>query len=139
MQTVGKTVIRCQPLRVLAALNACLIFHAYFIPFSNGSVPDTSQCSSDLEADSIPSLVVSSFVVSPSHDTGTSQELFVLPGDSVVCVETEDLDSFEDDSGHPQAIPEASLIPLGELASHDSPRAPFLPLLASHGLMSRRF
>ncbi len=139
IQTVGKAEIRCQRVRVLAALSACLLFHAYFIPFTHGSVPDISQSSRDLETDSSPSLDVSSLVVLPSHDTGTSHKPLVLAGDSLVCVETEDLDSFEEVPGHPQAFPEASLIPLGEFSSHDSPRAPFLPFLAIHGLMSKRF
>ena len=107
IQTIGKAEIRCQPVRVLAALSACLLFHAYFIPFTNGSVPDISQSSRDLETDSSPSLDVSSLVVLPSHDTGTSHNPLVLAGDSLVCVETEDLDSFEEDPGHPQAFPEA--------------------------------
>jgi hypothetical protein len=54
-------------------------------------------------------------------------------------METEDLDSFEEDSGHPQAFLEASLTHCGELSGPNSLRAPFLPFLAIHGLMSRRF
>ena len=139
IQTVGKAEIRCHPARVLAALSACFLFYACSIPFTNGSVPDISQSSRDLEKGSPLSPDVSYLVVSPSHDPGTSHESSVLAGDSLVCVETEDLDSFEKDPGHPQAFPEASLIPLGELSSHDSPRASFLPFLAIHGLMSKRF
>jgi hypothetical protein len=139
IRTVGKAEIRCQPVRVLAALSACLFFHAYGIPFTNGSVADISQTSIDLETDSSPGLDLSGLVVLPAHDTGTSHKPLVLAGDSLVCVEAEDLDSFEEDPGHAQAFPEASLIPPGEFSSHDSLRAPFRPFLAMHGLMSRRF
>jgi len=139
IRTVGKPEILCQPVRVLAALSACLLFHAYCIPFTNGSVRDISQSSIDFETDSSPGLDVSSLVVLPAHDTGTSHKPLVLAGVSLVCVEAEDSDSFEEGPGHPQAFPEASLIPPGEFSSHDSPRAPFLPVLAIHGSMSRRF
>jgi hypothetical protein len=134
IQTIGKAEVRCQPVRLLAALGACFLFHAYLIPLTNGSVPDVSQSPRALQTDSSPRLVVS-----PSHDTGTSHEPLVRVVDSLVCVETEDLDSLEEDPGHPQAFPEQSLIRVGESSSHDSPRAPFLPFLAIHGLMSRRF
>ena len=139
IQTVGKAEIRCQPVRVLAALSACLLFQAYFIPFTNGSVSDIAQFSSALETGSSPSLDVSSLVVLRSHDTGTSHKPLALAGDFLVCAETEDPDPFDEDPGHPQAFAEASLIPLGEFSSHDSARARFLPFLAIHGLMSRRF
>ena len=97
IQTVGRAEIRCQPVRVLAVLSACLLFYAYFIPFTNGSVPNISQSSRDFETDSSPSPGVSSLVVLPSHDTVTSHKPLVLAGDSLVCVETEDLDTFEED------------------------------------------
>jgi hypothetical protein len=134
IQTIGKAAIRCQPVHVLAALSACFLFHAYFIPLTNGSVSDVSQSSRRLETDSSTRLVVS-----PFHDSGTSHEPLVQAGDSLVCVETEDLDSLEEDPGHPQPFPEQGLIRLGEFSSHDSPRASLLPFLAIHGLMSRRF
>jgi hypothetical protein len=134
LQTIGKAEIRCHPVRVLAASIACLLFHTYFIPFTNGSVPGISQSSIDLDTDPSPL-----FDVLPSHDNGASHKPLVLAGDSLVCVETEDLDSFEEEPGHPQAFLEASFIPLGELSSHASPRAPILPFLPIHGLMSRRF
>jgi hypothetical protein len=138
-QTVGKAAIRCQPARVLAALSACLLVHAYIIPFTDGSAPDISQSSRYLETGSSPRPDVSRLAVLPAHDTGKSHMPLVVASDSLVCMETEDLDFFEEDSGHPQAFPEASLIPLGEFAGLDSPRAPFLPFLTIHGLMSRRF
>ena len=134
IQSIGKVVIRCQPVRVLAALIACLLFHSYFIPFANASAPGTSQSSRDLETALSPILDTL-----PSYDTGTAHSPLVLAGDSAVCLETEDLDFCEEDPGHPQAFLEASLVPRGELSSHDSPRAPFLPYLPIHGLMSRRF
>jgi hypothetical protein len=139
IRTAGNVELRCQPVRVLAALGAVLLFCAYFIPFTHGSVPDISQSSRDLEADSSRSLTVSNLVILPCHDTGTSHRPLLLVSDCLVCVETEDPDSLEEDPGHPQAFPEASLISLGELSRHDSPRVPFLPFLAIHGLMSRRF
>jgi hypothetical protein len=139
VHTVGKAEIRCLPVRVLAALIASLLFHAYFIHFTNGCVPAISRSSIVLEADSPPSLDVSGLVDLPSHDSGSSHTPLALASDSLVCVETEDPDFFEEDNGHPQAFPEASLNPTGELSSDDSPRAPFLPFLAVHGLMSRRF
>jgi hypothetical protein len=139
VQTVGKVEIRCQPLRVLAAFGACLLFFVYFIPFSIGSAPDISRSSRDLETDSSPGFGVSHLGVSPSDDAGISHKPLVLAGDSVVRVETEDLGSLEEDPGHPQAFLEANLIPLGKLSRHVSPRAPFVPFLAIHGLMSRRF
>jgi hypothetical protein len=138
IQTVGKAEIRCQPVRFLAALSAWLLFYGFLIPFTSGLVPDFSQ-SKDLESDSSPGFDASSLVVLASHDNGTSHKPLVLAGDSLVCVETEDLDSFEEDLGHPQASPEASLTPLGESSRHNSPRTPLPPFLAIHGLMSRRF
>jgi hypothetical protein len=139
IQTVGKAEIPCQPVRVLAALSACLLFQAYFIPFTNGCVTDIAQFSSALETGSSPSLDVSSLVALPSYDTGTSHKRLALAGDVLVCVETEDPDPFDEDLGHPHAFAEASLNPQSEFSSHDSPRASFLPFLAIHGLMSRRF
>ena len=134
IRAIGKSEIRCQPVRVLAALGACFLFHAYLIFLPNGSVPDVAQSSRVLRTDSSRSLAVS-----PSHDTGTSRNPLVLVGDSLVCVESEDLDSLEEGPGHPQASPEPSLIRLGESFTHHSPRAAFLPFLAIQGLMSRRF
>jgi hypothetical protein len=139
IQTIGKAAIRCQPVHVLAAFGACLLFCAAFIPFPNGSVRRISQSSRDVETDSSPSLDVSSLVVLPARDTGGSRKPLVFARDCIVCVETEDFDSFEEDPGHAQAFPEAGLLRLGEHSCHDSPRAAFLPLLAIHGLMSRRF
>ena len=76
----------------------------------------------------------------PARCAGPSQNPSILAGDYLVCEETEDLDPFEDDPGHPQAVFEASLIPpLSQLSRPDSPRAAFLPFHAIHGLMSRRF
>jgi hypothetical protein len=140
IEAVGKAKIRCELVRVLAALSACAVFCAYFIPFTHGSVSGSFQPSRDLETDSARSGVgVSGLVLLPAHDTGTSHKRFVLAGDSLPCVETEDLDSLEEDPGHPQVFPEASLIPLGELSCQDSTRTSFLPFLAIQGLMSRRF
>ena len=139
IQTVGKAEIRCQRVGVLAALGACLLFQAYFIPFMNGSVSGIAQFSSAFETGSSPSLDVSSLVALPSYDTWNSHKLLALAGNFLVYVETEDPDPFDKDPGHPQAFAEASLIPLGEFSSHDSARARFLPSLAIHGLISRRF
>jgi hypothetical protein len=138
IQTDRKAGIRGQPVRVMCALSACLLFHAYFIPFTHDSARDISQCSRDRETDSSSSLAVSSLVVLPSHDPGSSRNPGSLAGDSLVCVETEDLDRIEEDPGHSHAFPGAGLIPLGEFSSHGSPRAPLLSFLAIHGLMSRR-
>ena len=120
-ETVGKSEVRYQPVLVLAALSACFLFHAYFIPLTHGSVSDIPRSSRDLETDFPPSVAVL-----PFHDTGTSREPLVLGSDSLVCLESEDLESLEEDPGHPQAFPEPSLIRLGEFSSHDSPRTPFL-------------
>ncbi len=53
IQFVGKAEIRCQTVRVLAALGACLLFQAYFISFTNRSVSDIAQFSSALETGSL--------------------------------------------------------------------------------------
>lgn len=139
IRTVGEAEIRCRPVSVLAALGACLLFPAYSIPSTNRSVSDITPFSGALERGSSPGPEVSGLVVLRSHDAGTSQGPSALAGDSLICVQTEDLDPFDEDPGHPRAFAEANLIPLGESSSHDSARARFLPFLAIHGLMSRRF
>jgi hypothetical protein len=139
IQSVGQSDIRCRPLTLLAALSACLFFHAYFIPFLKCSLPHIAQPTIDMESAPWPSSVAADTVVLPFHHSEIPHALLILASDSVARVETEDLDSFEEDPGHPQAISAASLISLGELCSHDSPRPPLLPFLANHGLMSRRF
>jgi hypothetical protein len=139
MQTVSKFKIRWQTARVLAAIGVCFFFLAYFTPFSNASVSDISQPSRDLETVSPTSLDVSNLVFSVSHDTRTAHECLVSAGDSPVRVETEDLDSFEEDAGHPQMFLETGLLPFGEFSSHDFPRGLSLPFPVIHGLMSRRF
>jgi hypothetical protein len=73
------------------------------------------------------------------HDTMSSQSPLVLVGDSLVCEETEDLHFFDEDPGHPQVIPEAILILLGEFSGQSSARPVFAPFVPIHGLMSRRF
>jgi hypothetical protein len=138
-QNVGKAELRCQPVRVLAALSVCLLFHASVTSFTKGFAPQISQSSRDIETDLLPNLDVSSLVVFPSRDTGSSHTPLDLARDSLVCAETEDLDSFEEDPGHPQALLEVNLVPLRQFSCHHSPRSPFLPFLAVHGLMSRRF
>jgi hypothetical protein len=109
------------------------------IPFTNGPVLDISQFSRELEDEPFAGRDVLSLVVLPSHDTGATQKSQILAGDLLVRVETEDLDSFEEDPGHSQAFPVSSHVPLGETSSHDPPRAPLLRSVANHGLMSRRF
>jgi hypothetical protein len=139
IQTVGKAEIRCQLARLLATVGACLLFQAYFIPFTNGSGSDIVQFSSALEEGSSPCIDLSSLVVLRSRDHGTSDTPLVFAGDFLVCVETEDTDPFDEGSRQHQASAQASLIPLGEFSSHDVDRARFLPFLEFHGLMSRRF
>ena len=139
IQTFGKAEIRCQRARAMAALTACLLLHACFVPLTDGSVPTASLYSRDLGTHLSPVLDGSSLVVLRSYDSGTSHKPLALAADFLVCAETEDPDPFDEDSGHPQAFAEASLIPLGEFSSHDSARARFLPFLAIHSLMNRRF
>ena len=105
IQTVGKAEIRWHPVRVLAALGACLLFQAYFIPFTNGSVSDIAQFSSALETGSSPSLDVSSLIVLPSYDTGTSHKPLALAGDFLACVETEDPDPLTKIPGTLKLLP----------------------------------
>jgi hypothetical protein len=139
IQTVGKAEIRCQSLRVLAALSACLLCQAHLISCTNGSLSDIVHFSSAFEMDLSPRLDIASVVVLRSQDTGTSHKPLAFASDFLVCEETEDPDPFDEDTGHPQAFAESSLIPVGEFSSYDSARAGYLPFLAMHGLMSRRF
>ena len=139
IETVGDAEIRCRPVSVLAALGVCLLFQAYFIPFTNRCVSDIAQFSSALVSASSPSLDDSSLVVLRSHDTGTSQRPLALARNFLVYAESEDPDPFDEHPGQLQACAVASLIPRGEFSSHDSARARFLPFRAIHGLMSRRF
>lgn len=139
IQTGDNAEIRCQPVRVLAAIGACLLFQAYLIPFTNVSASDTAQFSSDLESGSSPTLDDSSLVVLPSHDTGTSHEPFALRGDFPICVASEDPDASDEDPRYPQAFARAGRIPPGEFSSHHSPQTRSLPFLEIQGLMSRRF
>jgi hypothetical protein len=139
IQTVGKAEIRCQSVCILAALSAWLLFQVYFIRFVNVFASDITPFSIALETGSSPSLDVSNLVVLRSHDTGTSHNPLALVGDVLVCVQAEDVDPLDEDPEHPDAVAEASFIPFGQFSSHDSARARFLPSLAIHGLMSRRF
>ena len=150
IQTVGKAEIRFQPMRVLAAVGACLVFQPYFNS-CHGSFRLRHRlnyqvlwnglfASLDFSSLDISSLDVSGLVVVRPHDTGTSHKLLALARDFLVCLETEDPDPCDENPGHPQALSGANLLPLGEFStSHDSARAGFLPSLAIQGLMSRRF
>lgn len=110
------------------------------IPFATGSVPDIPHFSRELGTDSSANIDVFSLVVLPPHGIGTSHEPSVLAGDALVCVDSENLDPFEEeDPAHPEAFAEAGLTAPDDFRSPDSPRASFLPFLAIHGLMSRRF
>jgi len=138
-ETVGKPKFECRPARILVALSACFLLLACSTPITNGTDPDGSHTSSGLAAGSLDSRRLPSLIVSASHDNGSPDTPRILASDRLVCVETEDLDSFEEDPGNPQTIHEASLLPLGHLSPQAASRAESLPVLATLGSMSRRF
>jgi hypothetical protein len=139
LQTVGKAVIRDQSIILLGTLSACFLFHTHFIPFANFSLPDNSQSSRFSGTDPSSGFDVCGVAVSSSRNSERPQTPRGLVGDLIVCVETEDLDSLEEDPGHPQWFAESDFPSLGQFSNHNSPRPLSLPFVANHGLMSRRF
>lgn len=138
---VGQSEIQCQGRlgRVLAAVSIFLVFCVSVASLTVNSAADLSRASTHLEFATPLRHNIPDLVIVPSHDDEIPDMPWLLAGDSRVFVETEDFNPLEKNPGDPQAFPEASHIALGDLSSHDSPRAPFLPVFATHGLMSRRF
>jgi hypothetical protein len=138
-RTVDNPGFRCQPVPVLATLSACLLLFTSLLVSTRDFLPGIAQVSSNSGSILATGIDGSCFVASPSQDQENSHRPLILANDSLVCVETEELDSFEEDSGHPQVFPEACLILVGEFSCLNSPRPPLPPYLTVHGLMSRRF
>ncbi|MHC5537049.1 hypothetical protein ACYOEI_02285 [Singulisphaera rosea] len=139
--TVGKSEIQ-DPSRLLRAqviVGVSLLFCLSFVPFAFIPTSVNSRVPRALEFATLLRHNISDLVIVPSHDGEIPDTPWLLAGDLCVFVEFEDINPFEEYPGGPQTFPEASHIALGDLSTHDSPRAPFLPAFAIHGLMSRRF
>ena len=59
--------------------------------------------------------------------------------DALSRIEIEELDSLEEEPGHPTLPPVAESVSFGSFRQSHPPRLPSLPFLSDNGLMSRRF